>query len=565
MGAIDLVVQIEAPPSVASGLQRIGRGGHTINAAERRRHLPEVPRRPGGVRGGREGDARGAVEATRYPRNPLDIVAQQIVAMVAMDTWDVDELFHAVRRAAPFAELSRTIFDGVLDMLSGRYPSDEFAELRPRVTWDRLKDTIDRARRRQARGDRQRRHDSRPRPLRRVPPRATRPGSARVGELDEEMVFESRVGETFVLGASSWRIEEITHDRVLVSPAPGRAGQDAVLEGGPRRPSARARAANRRADARPAADAAGRGHPAADARPRPRRARRREPAALPRAIRWPPRRASPTPARSSIERVRDELGDWRVCVLSPRGGRIHAPWAMAVVGEDPRGDRRRRRDAVGRRRVRGQVSRDGRAARSAAAAAGVRTKSQALVVRQLGGDGALRGEVPRERGALAAAAEAPARHARTPLWQQRKRAADLLAVASRYGSFPVLLETYRECLRDFFDMPALVEHAAPTSQPEDPRRHGRFRDAVAVCGVAALQLRRQLHLRRRRAAGRAARAGAGGRPGAAARAARRRRAARAARRRRDGGRSSASCSGSTRVPRAKRRRACTTCCSASAI
>ena len=188
----------------------------------------------------------GQVESSAYPRNALDVLPQQIVAMAAMDDWDVDELFHAVRSQAPYAEFTRPIFEGVLDMLSGRYPSDDFADLRPRLTWDRLKNQVGGARRRTRvavinggtipdRG------------LYSVFLAGDRGPASRVGELDEEMVFESRVGETFLLGASSWRIEEITHDRVLVSPAPGRARQDAVLEGGRGRPSAGARPAHRRA------------------------------------------------------------------------------------------------------------------------------------------------------------------------------------------------------------------------------------------------------------------------------------------------------------------------------
>ena len=225
MGAIDLVIQIEAPPSVASGLQRIGRGGHHIGAVSEGVIFPKFRGDLVACAAVAKAMHDGAVEATRYPRNPLDIVAQQIVAMPSIDEWDVDELFETIRRAAPFAELSRGAFDGVLDMLSGRYPSDEFAELRPRVTWDRVAGT----RRRRAKE----RSGWRSPTAARFPiadctassSLGAAPGAARVGELDEEMVFETQVGETFVLGASSWRIEEITHDRVLVSPAPGEPGK----------------------------------------------------------------------------------------------------------------------------------------------------------------------------------------------------------------------------------------------------------------------------------------------------------------------------------------------------
>jgi ATP-dependent Lhr-like helicase len=224
MGAIDLVVQIEAPPTVASGLQRIGRGGHQANAVSEGVIFPKFRGDLLACAAVAKAMHDGAVEATRYPRNPLDIVAQQIVAMTSMDEWNVDDLFATIRSAAPFAELSRSVFDGVLDMLSGRYPSDEFAELRPRVTWDRVGGTV--VAREGARRVAIANGGTIPdRGLFGVFLAGAGPGSARVGELDEEMVFESRVGETFVLGASSWRIEEITHDRVLVSPAPGEPGK----------------------------------------------------------------------------------------------------------------------------------------------------------------------------------------------------------------------------------------------------------------------------------------------------------------------------------------------------
>src|SRR5205807_2125652 len=230
MGAIDLVVQIEAPPSVASGLQRIGRGGHRADAISEGVIFPKFRGDLVACAAVARAMHEGAVEATRYPRNPLDIVAQQVVAMASMDRWDVDDLFATIRRAAPFAELSRTVFDGVLDMLSGRYPSDEFAELRPRVTWDRLKGRIT-AREGAKRVAIANGGTIPDRGLFGVflagsgPARSAAPGAARVGELDEEMVFESRVGEIFVLGASSWRIDEITQDKVMVSPAPGVPGK----------------------------------------------------------------------------------------------------------------------------------------------------------------------------------------------------------------------------------------------------------------------------------------------------------------------------------------------------
>jgi ATP-dependent Lhr-like helicase len=452
MGAIDLVVQIEAPPSVASGLQRIGRGGHTANAISEGVIFPKF-------RGDLVASAavaramhEGTVEATRYPRNPLDIVAQQVVAMASMDDWDVDELFAAIRRAAPFAELSRTVFDGVLDMLSGRYPSDEFAELRPRVTWDRVAGTIT-AREGAKRVAIANGGTIPDRGLYGVFLLGAGKGAARVGELDEEMVFESRVGETFVLGASSWRIEEISHDRVLVTPAPGEPGKMPFWKG----------------------DRAGRPlelglaigrlmhdllrlSPAA-AVERLTRAHDLDPRAAEHLLQYlrdqmAAARAVPDASTIVVERVRDELGDWRVCVLSPRGGRIHAPWAMAVAAGI------REQTGVDVETLWGD---DGFVVRfpDVDQPPDIRLllpdpdAVQALVVRQLGST-ALFAAKFRENAARSLLLPKRRPGMRAPLWQQRKRAADLLAVASRYGSFPVLLETYRECLRDFFDMPALV-------------------------------------------------------------------------------------------------------------
>jgi ATP-dependent helicase Lhr and Lhr-like helicase len=452
MGAIDLVVQIEAPPSVASGLQRIGRGGHTANATSKGVMFPKFRGDLVAAAAVARAMHEGAVEATRYPRNPLDIVAQQVVAMASMDDWDVDELFATIRRAAPFAELSRAVFDGVLDMLSGRYPSDEFAELRPRVTWDRVAGTIT-AREGAKRVAIANGGTIPDRGLYGVFLLGAAKGAARVGELDEEMVFESRVGETFVLGASSWRIEEISHDRVLVTPAPGEPGKMPFWKGDRAgRPLELGLAIGRlmhdllRLSPAAAVDRLTREH---DLEPRAAehllQYLRDQISAV---------RAVPDAATIVVERVRDELGDWRVCVLSPRGGRIHAPWAMAVaagVREETGAD------------VETLWGDDGFVVRfpDVDRPPDVRLllpdpdEVQALVVRQLGST-ALFAAKFRENAARSLLLPKRRPGMRAPLWQQRKRAADLLAVASRYGSFPVLLETYRECLRDFFDMPALI-------------------------------------------------------------------------------------------------------------
>ena len=452
MCAIDLVLQIVALLDVASGLQRIGRGGQQANAVSEGVIFPKFRGDLLACAAVAKAMHDGAVEATRYPRNPLDIVAQQIVAITSMDEWSVDDLFATIRSAAPFAELSRSVFDGVLDMLSGRYPSDEFAELRPRVTWDRIGGTV--VAREGAKRVAIANGGTIPdRGLFGVFLAGAAPGAARVGELDEEMVFESRVGETFVLGASSWRIEEITHDRVLVSPAPGEPGKMPFWKG----------------------DRAGRPLELglAIGRLTHEMLRLPPPAAIERLTRehdldaraagnllqylndqMNAARAVPDANTIVVERVRDELGDWRVCVLSPRGGRIHAPWAMATAAKI--------REETGAD-VETLWGDDGFVVRFPDVDNPPDVKlllpdpdeAQALVVRQLGSTALFAAKFRENAGrSLLLPKRRPGM--RAPLWQQRKRAADLLAVASRYGSFPVLLETYRECLRDFFDMPALI-------------------------------------------------------------------------------------------------------------
>jgi ATP-dependent Lhr-like helicase len=392
------------------------------------------------------------IEASRYPRNPLDVLSQQIVAMVAMDDWDVDALFNAIRSAAPFAELSRGIYEGVLDMLSGRYPSDEFADLRPRVTWDRLQNRLtarDGARRVAVINGGT------------IPDRGLygvfllgeRGPGARVGELDEEMVFESRVGETFLLGASTWRIEELTHDRVLVSPAPGEPGK---------MPFWRADSAGRPLElGRYIGEMIRtlRQLPAAGAVQRLVRHHDLDERAAENLMRYLADQAAaagvvPDDRTILIERTRDELGDWRICVLTPFGGRIHAPWAMAVV------ERARAETGVD---VETMWTDDGFVVRfpetETAPDPQLMIPSpeevEELVLRQLGGSALFAAKF---REAAGRALLLPKRRpgGRSPLWQQRKRAADLLHVASRFGSFPMLLEAYRECLRDVFDIPALV-------------------------------------------------------------------------------------------------------------
>ncbi len=451
MGAIDLVVQIEAPPSVASGLQRVGRSGHQAGATSEGIIFPKFRGDLVACAAVTRAMHEGRVESTRYPRNPLDVLAQQVVAMAGVEGWDVNDLFARIRCAAPFADLSMRMFEGVLDMLSGRYPSDEFAELRPRVTWDRVHGTI--AGREGAKrvaivnaGT--------------IPDRglygvflagADRP--VRVGELDEEMVFESQVGETFTLGASTWRIEEITHDRVLVLPAPGEPGKMPFWHGDREgRPIELGYAIGKlirelRGISRPAAiERLVRDHDL-DALAAENLLRYLDDQAASGAI--------PDDRTIVIERCLDELGDWRVCLLSPLGSRIHAPWAMAVTAHIRN---RTGMDVEVMWGDEGFVVRFPEVENPPDPALLIPDVEDAepLVLRQLGSTSLF---AARFRETAARALLLPRRRPgmRTPLWQQRKRAADLLAVAARFGSFPALLETYRDILRDHFDMPALVD------------------------------------------------------------------------------------------------------------
>ena len=452
MGAVDLVVQIEAPPSVASGLQRIGRAGHHVQATSRGVIVPKFRGDLVACAAATRAMREGLVEATRYPRNPLDVLAQQVVAMTSMDDWQADDLLAVVRRAAPFAELSRALFEGTLDMLAGRYPSDDFAELRPRVTWDRLSGRL--AGREGARRVAVVNGGTIPdRGLYGVFLGGADRGAARVGELDEEMVFESRVGETFVLGASTWRIEDISHDRVLVSPAPGEPGKMPFWKG---------ETAGRPLEFGRAIGALVRTLeqlPVTAARERLVRDHDLAPAAAETLVAYLREQKAETGVLPDdrtvvIERCRDELGDWRVCLLSPLGGRVLAPWAMAVAGR-----LREERDLP----VETMWTDEGFVVRFPETddppdpgwmlpdAANV----ERLVVGQLSSTTLFAAKF---RECAARALLLPRRRPgqRRPLWQQRKRAADLLSVASRFGSFPILLETYRECLRDLFDMPALA-------------------------------------------------------------------------------------------------------------
>ena len=453
MGAVDLVVQVESPPSVASGLQRVGRAGHQVGAVSRGVIFPKYRGDLVQTAVVAERMREGAIESLRYPRNPLDVLAQQVVAMVATDQWDVDDLLALVRRAAPFATLPESAFEAVLDMLAGRYPSDEFAELRPRLVWDRTVGTL----------------AGRPGAQRlavtsggTIPDRGlfgvflVGERGSRVGELDEEMVYESRVGDVFTLGSTSWRIEDITHDRVLVSPAPGQPGRLPFWHGdAPGRPVELGRAIGAfvRELGRLSPDAA---------RDRVVRAGL-DPWAAGNLLAYldEQREATgqvPDDRTIVVESFRDELGDWRVAIHSPFGARVHAPWALAVGG------RLRERYGVDVQAIHsddGIMLRlpdtygDEAAAPSADLAVLPADQLEELVTAEVGGSALF---AARFRECAARALLLPRRSPgrRTPLWQQRRRSAQLLSVASDYGSFPVVLETMRECLQDVFDVPGLV-------------------------------------------------------------------------------------------------------------
>ncbi len=450
MGAVDLVVQVESPPSVASGLQRVGRAGHQVGAVSKGVVLPKFRGDlvPSAVVAERM--VAGAIEATVVPKNPLDVLAQQVVAMCAVDRWDADELLTLVRRAAPFAGLPQSAFEAVLDMLSGRYPSDEFAELRPRITWDRLTGEL----------------TGRPGAQRlavtsggTIPDRGlfgvflVGEKGSRVGELDEEMVYESRVGDVFLLGSSSWRIEDISHDKVLVTPAPGQPGRMPYWHGDrPGRPLelGRALGAFVRELASLDKDAA---------RQRLGEAGLDEWAAGNLLAYLEEQRQAtgvvPDDRTLVVERFRDELGDWRLAIHSPFGAQVNQPWSLALTA--------RLQEANGVD-VQAMHSDDGIVLRlpdtdeppNGAMAVFDPEEVEDRVREQVGGSALF---ASRFRECAARALLLPRRNParRTPLWQQRQRAAQLLGVASQYGSFPVVLEAVREVLQDVFDVPGLVE------------------------------------------------------------------------------------------------------------
>jgi ATP-dependent Lhr-like helicase len=491
MGAVDLVVQVESPLSVARGLQRIGRAGHQVGEPSQGVIFPKY-----------RGDLLecavvtrlmhdGTIEPTVIPHNPLDVLAQQLVAAASEHEWSADDLYALARRAENFAELGRESFEAVLGMLAGQYPADEFAELKPRVVWDRVAGTVQS--RRDARtvavisggtipdrglfpvflSDGTEADGDRRGPGTRA--RDARQGGRRVGELDEEMVYETRAGEVLLLGASAWRVDSIERDRVLVSPAPGEPGKIPFWKGdSPGRPVELGRELGkftREIDELARSGSAGR-----------KRAMRRletdhdldERAARNLLAYLDEEReatgALPTERTIVLERFRDELGDWRICLLTPFGARVHAPWALAIEA--------RLRERLGLE-VQPLWSDDGIVIRlpsteesgkepvdDAEAAALVPSDEIEELVVETVGNSALFSSRFRENAARALLLPRRRPGLRTPLWQSRQRAGQLLTVASRYGSFPIILETYREVLQDVFDLPALREILAGIERRE---------------------------------------------------------------------------------------------------
>jgi ATP-dependent Lhr-like helicase len=445
MGAVDLVIQVESPKSVTRGLQRIGRAGHGIGETSKGRIFPKyrgdllecavVARRM------REGE----IEETTIPQNPLDVLAQHLVSMAALDEWQVDDVEGVVTATQSFHDLSREQLENVLDMLDGRYPSDRFAELRPRIVWDRLEGTIH-----GRKGSRQLVVTN----AGTIPDRGLYgvhlPDGRRVGELDEEMVYEARPGQTFLLGASTWRIEEITRDRVIVTPAPGAPGAVPFWRGdGVGRPAELGKAIGAFA----------------------REAVNREPEELAKEYDLDSRAANnlvtylreqqdatrvvPSDETIVVERFRDEIGDWRLCILSPYGGRVHAAWGLALAGKI-RNERDLEADAI--------WSDDGIVihlpdADEPPPADLVLVDPQELedlIVGELSGS-ALFGARFRENASRSLLIPRAYPGKRTPLWQQRLKSQSLLEVARDFPRFPVILETYRECLQDVLDLPALAD------------------------------------------------------------------------------------------------------------
>ncbi|AFR27667.1 ATP-dependent helicase [Arthrobacter sp. Rue61a] len=484
MGAVDLVVQVESPPSVASGLQRVGRAGHQVGEISEGvlfpKHRADLLHTSVTV----ERMLSGQIERLSIPANPLDILAQQTVAATALGSIDVEDWFSTVRRSAPFASLPRSAFEATLDLLAGRYPSDEFAELRPRIIWDRHAGTIE------GRPGAQRlavtsggtipdrglfgvyiigtevEGSASPANADGSEPTASAraaKGGRRVGELDEEMVYESRVGDVFALGATSWKIEDITHDRVLVSPAFGQPGKLPFWKGD---------SLGRPVDLGRALGAFIRELSAADEAPAMERCQASglDAFAASNLIQYLREQKEATEIVPSdrtlvVERFHDELGDWRVVLHSPFGMPVHAPWALAV------GQRLQQRYGLDGSAM---AADDGIVLRvpmmedeppGAELFLFDPEELEQIVTAEVGGS-ALFASRFRECAARALLLPRQNPAKRQPLWQQRQRSAQLLDVARKYPSFPIVLETVRECLQDVYDLPALKDIAASVERRE---------------------------------------------------------------------------------------------------
>lgn len=447
MGAVDLVIQVESPKSVARGMQRVGRAGHELGAVSKGRIFPKfrsdllecavVAKRM----------RTGEIEETVIPQNPLDVLAQHIVSIVAEPEteWTVDDIEKVVTATEPYKELSREQLENVLDMLDGRYPSERFAELRPRIVWDRTAGTV-----RGRKGARQLAVTN----AGTIPDRGLYgvhlPDGRRVGELDEEMVYEARAGQVFLLGASSWRIEEITRDRVIVTPAPGVPGAVPFWRGeGVGRPVELGRAigefSREAVSKEPEQLAEEYDLDALAARNLVDYLREQQAAT----------RVVPSDQTIVVERFRDEIGDWRLCVLSPFGGRVHAAWGLALAARI-RDEFDLEADAIWSDDGIVVHLPDADEAPSPDLVLLDADEIEDLVVGELSGS-ALFGARFREAAGRSLLIPRAYPGKRTPLWQQRLKSQSLLEVAKDFPRFPVTLETYREVLRDVLDLPALAE------------------------------------------------------------------------------------------------------------
>ncbi|MGP5035414.1 ATP-dependent helicase [Brachybacterium alimentarium] len=454
MGAVDLVLQVAAPMSVSSLLQRVGRSGHDVGAVSTGSlhplHAADVLRSAVAV----QEAVAGRIEPLTVPRNALDVLAQHTVSAAAMDDLQVEDWFDLVRTAHPYRALPRSAFDQTIDLLAGRYPSTAFSELRPRLVHDHDTGVL----------------SARPGAQRlavtsggTIPDRGLYPvhlvtgdddtQPRRVGELDEEMVYESRRGDVITLGTSSWRIEEITASRVTVSPAFGLTGRIPFWHGdGDGRPASLGRAI-----ATAQSELASLDRSEADSRLMGLglEANARTVLLDHLAEQQQATGAVPGPEQLVVERFLDELGDWRVVLHCAYGQRITGPWALAVGA---RVEERYGLDGQVMAADDGIVLRIPHGEDPPGADLFVFTPEEIdEEVRRLVGSSALFAARFRECSARALLLPRRDPQQRAPLWQQRQRSSSLLEVARPYPDFPIMLEAARECLQDVYDLPALID------------------------------------------------------------------------------------------------------------